>query len=135
MFGNKMNDIEKCLKQEADVGVYKWLPEYTWAEIVGESFYQKELQSLFKKYKRSFAPCEVIREPNNPIDSRAIGFYCDGKKIGSIPKEALDWWHQLFEQVGDGKTRLVGSVSFHPWEEKNWVMAKPKIQVIRKIQK
>ncbi len=130
-----MNDLEKCLKIEADVGDYKWLPEYTWAEIVGETFYQKELINLFKKYKRNYAPCEVVREPDNKMDSRAIAFFCDGKKFGHIPTGELDWWHRLFNQVGGEKTRLVGTVSFHPFEEKNLVMAKPKIQVIRKLAK
>lgn len=131
----EQSDLHKCLTSQADVGNYKWFEEYTYSEITGAHFYQKELKALAKKYKSTAAPIEMVREFDNKADPRAIAYYCNGVKIGHVPTANLDWWHRLFEYAGDAKVRLVGTATFSLWEAENEILAKPKMQVLRKIPK
>ena len=52
-----------------------------------------------------------------------------------MEKMELDWWHKLFNFVGDENTKLVGMTTFTFWDNGGLVLAKPKIQVIRDIRK
>jgi hypothetical protein len=133
--GNNQSQLKRCLETQQDVGVYKWLPEYTWADIVGQTHYQPALKSLLKKYGNTPANVFVMQEVDNKLHPNAIAFYCDGHMIGHVESLASDWWHQLFDYVGDVNTRLVGTVTFSYWDKGKLVMPKPKIQVIRDIRK
>lgn len=132
---NTNDELQECISTQQDVGVYKWLPEYTWASITGASHYQPALKSLLKKYGTRAANVCLAREPENKFDSKAIAFYCDGQVIGHMEKMELDWWHKLFNFVGDENTKLVGMTTFTFWDNGGLVLAKPKIQVIRDIRK
>ena len=65
---NTNDELQECISTQQDVGVYKWLPEYTWASITGASHYQPALKSLLKKYGTRAANVCLAREPENKFD-------------------------------------------------------------------
>ena len=135
LFGSVKNELQQCLQLQQDVGNYKWLPEYTYADITGASYYQPALTKFAKKYGTRSANVEMVRQPENKVDQKAIAYFCDGVEIGHVPTQALDCWHKLFNFVGDENTRLVGVVTFPFWDKEKIYLAKPKIQVLRKLPK
>ena len=63
----------------------------------------KELLALAKKKINEGVTVQVNikKEPDNPIDSKAIAFYCDvsgtGERIGNFVREALDDVHKAMD--------------------------------------
>ena len=136
MFGStkRASKLEQCLKGQTDVPPYKWFPEVTYSEVTGAHFYQRELSALAKKYQSTPAMIEMAREPNNQHDPKAIAYYCEGKIVGHVPSDALDWWHNLFSFIEDENARLVGVATFQLWKTTNEFLLKPQIRVPKKFQ-
>jgi hypothetical protein len=80
-----------------------------------------------------FKNCEVVREPSNTFNSRAISILVKAQLTGHIPAGELDSWHQLFNFIDVPNARLVGSLNVHNWDDK--VMVKAEIQVDRELMK
>jgi len=106
------NDLDKCVAQEADVGIYRWGSKWRNLTTVGITFYQVAIKELSRKSKEQFLPCNLMREPQNKHSARAIALVCQGRIIGHVPNDDLDFWHQIFEQYNDPRVCLAGRVKF-----------------------
>ena len=123
-------DIIKCLETRSDVGYYKWLPDTHSFPVSGVTLRQDVLVPMFKRQGSKTLACELVREPTNKHDKRAIAVYVAEQKIGYCLEQELDYWHRLFDRVGGASTRLVGTVVL---EKQDRIFARATIQVITKI--
>ncbi len=142
LFGSKRSDsqpnqvlhsqLDQCLKNQTDVGIYKWLPDFVLLRPAGAIFHQPALKRAMK-VRRPLVPCELLREPTNKRDPRAIAVLVDHLVIGYVPAKELEWWHRLFAHVGGENTRLVGDCTFMKWttpEGEALILADCQIRVI-----
>jgi hypothetical protein len=119
-------DLDTGKRESRSVGDYIWLDDFTWIEVAGSIHHQDTLKPLLGKYEGlKFINCEVVREPSNKFNPRAISILVKG--------QLTDSWHQLFDFIDEPNARLVGSLNVHNWDGK--AMAKAKIQVDRELMK
>jgi len=126
-----MNDLEKCVKKQMNVGIYQWLPDRIAGDITGSRDHQAALIKIFKKHKNNMIPVELIWKSQTIME-----YYCDGMMIGFIPTDHLDRWNEFFNYMGDAPKRMVGTVQISYWDKgKMYLPGMPAMQVIYKPKK
>lgn len=119
-------DIDQCLSTKKSVGTYRYGVRQFECEIAGEEYHQ----GILSRLRRVESVCEIVREPENDHDKRAIVVKVDGLEVGYIPKNCLDYMHKVFDAMGDENIRLVGTLTVGRGHEGGY-MATAKIRVCR----
>src|SRR5665648_1017206 len=72
-------------------------------EVVGESHYQEEIQSVVRHIGREVVAV-LVPEPENPYDSSAVSVWVAGVKVGHLSRSEAETYQQpivrLMEQEG-----------------------------------
>jgi hypothetical protein len=66
--------------------------------VVGESNYQDALAAAVERNGRTVM-AELVAEPSNKYDRRAIRVDVDGQPVGYVPKGETDLWHPVLAQL------------------------------------
>jgi hypothetical protein len=66
--------------------------------VVGESNYQDALAAAVERNGRTVM-AELVAEPSNKYDRRAIRVDVDGQTVGYVPKAETDRWHPVLAQL------------------------------------
>lgn len=66
--------------------------------VVGESNYQDALAAAVDQYGRAVM-VQLVAEPSNKYDRRAIRVDVGGRAVGYVPREDTDLWHPVLERL------------------------------------
>jgi len=129
---SEMSELDQAIHTQSDVGPYRWFDNFTWIEVASPTHYQENLKPLLGVHEGlAYINCEVVREPTNSYNPKAIMILVKGRQVGYIQDASLESWHNLFDSINDSNARLVGKLNVHEW--KGMALAKAMIQVDREL--
>lgn len=102
------NDLSRCISEQRDIGLFRWLPDTVALDPTGIEFVQYELGKLYQTNGIRVFPCELTHDPSRPRDAHAMQIRTAEYLIGYVPDRMGNWWQQQFDLLDDPHARLVG---------------------------